>query len=265
MKRIQAFFVTFVITFCVMLCMFAGLYWFVSSDVRAAETKQEKVPKTEVQPEDSKTTLCVLESGGQQFFFLIKLNAIQNKVSVVSIPSYFYLDKAERTLGESMDYAGVRQCVQDLSEQFDLKISYHMVCNTVLASKIMGSFTELELGGISIPEKAAEYLKGDRADINSIVGAVELAAAGLNNPEGIEFLNISLYSLIKNNMVNLKEYVPDEIKGNFSQLNTNLGTQELDKLEKIAGYLCNENVEYSRLVVNEGENAQIQLDRELNQ
>ena len=60
MKRTQAFFVSFTITFCIMIMSFMAVYWFAgwSSD-KAAGKSQQGVPILSLTPEDTKTALLV--------------------------------------------------------------------------------------------------------------------------------------------------------------------------------------------------------------
>lgn len=261
MKRIYAFFISFILTFCIMLCMFAGLYWIVSREIHAAEVKQQGVPVATIQPKNSKTTLCVVKTDEEEYYFLIKLNAIQNKVSVVALPQGFYMDGADRTLAESMDYAGVRQCVQDLTEHFAIKISYHFVCDLNTADKLAEGFRQAEGGGITIPQKFENCFKGGGITSAKIAAAMAISDAG---EEDTAFIGAAVAELVKANMDNIGLYMSQAVKENYSALNTDIGTIELAQLEEIVKFLCNESTEYGFVAVKQEQNPQQAVEKELN-
>lgn len=265
MKQMKAFFITFFVSFSVMLCCYMALYWIVGySSSKAAGDNAGGVPLLTPDYNDSKTTLVVMRCDGGDFYFLLKLNALQNKVSLVSVPSDFYLSLPGRTLGESMEYAGVMQCVQDLSQQFDITIDYHLLCDKSSMENLLASFSGLEIAQLEgIPQSVKEYLlKGSEyMDTTALLGAVDMAAAVLNNPTGLEFLNLAGFNLIKNNMANLCDYALEDIKTAFTNITTNIGTKDIDRLRRICNFLLDKTVEFERAVLTDEESAAEQIDR----
>ena len=255
MSRLQAFFVTFAVTFGIMLCMFGGLYHIVRTETRAAETKQQGIAVEQLQPKESKTLLWVNRGEGGDTFFVIKLNAIQNKVTVVALGEDFYMDKRQRTLGQAMAYAGVRQCVQDLSEHFDIKISWHLVCDGKTAADMLGfmenSSAEIrgegETGGEAhIAAKTAELLKM------------------LDIPVGnTDFYAQTVCGLIKANMPQICSNMKTEIRNRYTDISTDLNTADVSQLEKIAQSLCNDAVVYT-FVGTGSDNVTERVQTELN-
>lgn len=267
MRQTKAFLTTFIITFSIMLCCFAALYWVVgyTSPLSAGEGKSD-VPILTPDYNDSKTTLIVMDTESADFFFILKLNALQNKVCLVSIPSSFYLSDAQRTISESMQYAGILQCVQDISTQFDITIDYHLLCDKTSLDKLLGSFSGLDIRSLpDIPQSISSYLlKGSEyVDTATLVNALDMSAAVLDNAVGTEFLNLAGLILIKNNMQNICDYALDDIKECFSYLTTNIGTLDIDRLKRITDFLLNDSTIYDRIVLADTETAQSEIDRML--
>lgn len=262
MTRLKAFMITFTLTFSIMLICFVGLYWFVQySQPQAAGEAQHNVPILSLTPDDTKTTLVVLDCDEAQFYFLLQLNAIQQKVNLVSVPSSLYMSLPQRTLGQSMDYAGVRQCVQDLSQQFDITVDYFLVGDAAVFGTLLDSFAEIDTEDIELPKSVEQYLlKGNRyVDVNTLLTAIAVSPALLDNGVGIGFLNMTGCTLLKNNLQKLEKDVPQAIKDNYSLLNTDIGTRELDGLVRIVRLLGNAPVQYGALVPD-AENAQTQVE-----
>ncbi|MEG1050352.1 MAG: hypothetical protein RSE24_07420, partial [Oscillospiraceae bacterium] len=244
----RVFFLSFFLTFFVMVCTFMGLYWVLDITPReTAGARQMGVPILKPETDDSKTLLLCAKADSTQFFFLIKLNAIQNKVSVVSIPRSFELSKAQRTLQESLDYAGMLQCVYDLKQQFDIAVDYHLLCDYENLGSITQSFCGFHAGelGSSLPPQVQELLlkTNDYIDANLITNLLKLSAESLDNELGIDFLNKSACCILKYNIANLKDYGIAGIKENFSYLTTNLNVQSLDKLYRILSLLAEKEVQ----------------------
>ncbi|MBR6519158.1 MAG: hypothetical protein IKT63_05750 [Oscillospiraceae bacterium] len=265
MKQAKAFFVTFFITTSLMVCGFTALYWITaySAPQSAAENKTS-VPLLTPDYNDTKTALIVVEADSTPFFFLLKLNALQKKVSLVSIPSSFPLAASQRTMAESMSYAGIMQCVQDISEEFDISVDYHLLCDKTALERIVSSFGSLNIKNIDgIPASVKNYLlKGsDYIDTAALVNAVYMSAAVLDNAVGLEFLNLAAMALIKANMQNICDYALGDLTENSSYLTTNINTREADRLRRIITFLLSADVQFDRLVLCDAATAQQEIDR----
>ncbi|MBE6878286.1 MAG: hypothetical protein E7488_03860 [Ruminococcaceae bacterium] len=265
MKQTKVFFATFFISFSVMLCCFTALYWIVeySSPYPAAEG-QTGVPILIPDYNDTKTALIVMDAESADFFFILKLNALQNKVCLVSVPSSFFLSQVGRTMGESMDYAGIMQCVQDISRQFDISVDYHLMCDKTALDKIISSFSGLHTENLAgIPQSVSRYLlkSSEYIDTTTLVNAVDMSASVLDNPVGIEFLNLAGLALIENNMQNIHDYALSDIKNASSRLTTNISTQDTDRLRRIVNFLLQSKVQFDRLVLCDPATAQSEIDR----
>ncbi len=267
MKQTKVFFATFFISFSIMLCCFTALYWIIGySSPQSVAENQTGVPILTPDYNDTKTTLIVMDTESADFFFLLKLNALQNKVSLVSVPSSFYLSASQRTMGESMNYAGIMQCVQDISRQFDISVDYHLMCDKTTIDKIMSSFSGLSTENLNgIPQSVSSYLlKGSSyIDTTTLVNAVDMSAAVLDNPLGIEFLNLAALTLIENNMQNIYDYALSDTKENSSRMTTNISTQDIDRLRRIVNFLLQNQVQFDRLVLTEPVSAQEEIDKVL--
>ena len=253
MGKTKAFLYTFGISFSITLICYGILYWTIPP--KSVDKNQQNVPILTAQAQDSKTSLIVLNNKDSNFFFLLKLNGIQKKVGLISIPPDFYITNSGRTMEESFEYAGIMQCVQDLSNEFDLNIHYHILCTEENLSNIISSFSGVYIDKISnfLPPSINNLIfKGtDYMDIATFTSTVSKLGVYLDNNIGIEFLNnIGIY-LIKNNMDNIGAYVIDDIKKNFSHLNTNISTEDFERLKRIMSLLNNSQVEFSNVVLNQ--------------
>ena len=265
MSRTKAFFVTFGISFGVVLAGYMVLYAIVGRSVQQqADVPQQGIAALTVETEDSKTCLVVLDFDGMDFYTLVKLNAIQGKVNVVTIPASFYLDTAQRTLGQSMEYAGVMQCVQDISRQFDVSVDCFAVCDSEGIGALTENFRPLETAGIDVPQPVKKYLPDSGSvDADSLFAAVDYCSHTLEETAANEFVNVVLYRLVSENMDVMYSHLPDAIKHSFSQINTDIGTAQLSRLKRIAALLGNVGVYCDRLVLSDTESAQAQVDRVL--
>ena len=265
MKQTKVFFATFFISFSIMLCCYMALYWIIGfSSPKTAGENARGIPLLTPDYNDSKTTLLIMRCNNADFFFLLKLNALQNKASLVSIPSDFHLSSAERTLAESMAYAGPMQCVQDLSRQFDITIDYHLLCDKSSMSSLLSSFSSLKISSLEgIPQSVSSYLlKGSEyMDTTTLLGAVDMAAAVLDNPVGLEFLNLVGLKLMENNMSNICDYALEDIKTVFTSIDTNIGTKDIDRLRRICTFLLNNSTQFERTVLADSATAQQEIDR----
>ena len=265
MKQTKTFLATFFIAFSFMLCGFAALYWIVdyTTPMQTGENRTD-VPILTPDYDDSKTSLIVMDTQSADFFFLLKLNALQNKVSLVSVPSSFYLSAAGRTMGESMEYAGIMQCVQDICTEFDIAVNHHLLCDKTTMDSLLYSFSGFSADSFpDMPQSIKSFLlKGSEyIDTTTLVNSVDMSAAVLDNPLGLEFLNAAGLQLVKNNMQNICDYALEDIKDNFSNLTTNIGTQDIDKLKRITGFLVNDSTVYNRLVLTDAETAHAEMNR----
>lgn len=265
MKQAKAFFTTFFITTSLMICGFTALYWITAySTPQSAAENKTNVPLLTPDYNDTKTTLIVMEADNTRFFFLLKLNALQKKASLVSIPSSFPLSVSQRTLAESMSYAGIMQCVQDLSREFEISIDYHLLCDKTALEKIISSFGGLSIKNLEgIPASVKNYLlKGSEyIDTTTLVNAAYMSAAVLDNPVGLEFLNLAAMTLIKTNMQNICDYALSDLTENSSYLTTNINTREADRLRRIITFLLSADVQFDRLVLCDAATARQDIDR----
>ena len=265
MRQLKAFATTFIITFSVMLCGFMVMYWISVYDApQAAGENKTGVPVLTPDYNDSKTTLVILDADSADFFFLIKLNALQNKVNVVSLPASLHLSSAGRTLGESMVYAGAMQCVQDISESFDISVDYHLVCSHDSVEKITSGFVPFDISSAEdIPQSVSSYILNNRSitETAALSAAVYSHAAVLDNDVGLTFLNAAVEKLIRDNMEAIYATSIDSIKENFSRLDTNMNTEDLDRMKRIMTFLLANKVQFDRIVLSDTETAQQDINR----
>lgn len=267
MKSFKVFIITFLSAFAVMCVGFAGVYLSISYSSKDAGTNQENVPVINVQPDDFKTALICLEGDKTDLFFLLNLNAIQEKTSFIVLPSDLYLEKSQKTLQENMDYAGILQCVQSVSEEYAIDIHYYLSCDGENLSDILYSFSDIQYSDVEgfMPQSAANLIFNQKSslDISSFISAVSANMQYLDNPLGHSFLANIGSLIIQQNMQAIYEDVFDSIKENFTAVQTNISTQDIDKLKRILTFL-NTKCDFYFAAVTE-ENAYSEIDRLIKQ
>ncbi|MEG1862235.1 MAG: hypothetical protein RR198_01370 [Oscillospiraceae bacterium] len=257
MKQRRVFFASFLITFFLMLCAFGILY--LSMDVIPKESAKDKAGIAINQPgiDDSKTILLCVGEEDCLFFFLIKLNALQNKISIMGISPSFPMTKSSHTLAYSMEKAGIMQCVYDLKNEFELSIDYYLHCNFETIATILEDFSDFGVGelGENLPEGVKKLLiKGaEKLDINSLANIAKSTGEFLDNQVGLGFLNESAYILMKYNLAKLPLSASEQIQKNYSKINTSLNVISLEKLETIVNFLIKSEPKYLRDIITREE------------
>lgn len=213
MQSVKTFLITFLSSVCIVLFSFGVLYWSAAAADRYTAANENDIPIAVADSSDNKTTLVFAATEENPVFLLIKLNAVDKKVSVTAIPTGFSTASG-RTLAESFEYAGIMQCVEDLSAQTDFTIDYHIVLNSDDIENLSSTFADINLPDI-ISSGNPEYI-------------AQAAAA-----------------VIKNNIANIQNYTLADIPKEFSYLSTNIGKTEAAKLGRILTLLQRSQAEYT--------------------
>ena len=214
MQNFKTFLITFLSSLCIVLASFGALYWLASPPPQSAGTNQDNIPISKASSLDNKTTLVYLHSQTDSAFLLIKLNATGNTASVTAIPAGYYIPHRGRTLSQSLEYAGIMQCVQDLSQHLNTAIDYHLDLDCEKLSQSDLSF---------ISEEAVSSL--------SFTNPLSLAAVTAQT--------------IKDNIPEIQTGFVAAIPDNFSYLYTNIGKPEAAHIGRILTLLMQNNAGFS--------------------
>ncbi|MBR2028107.1 MAG: hypothetical protein IKA10_03820 [Oscillospiraceae bacterium] len=214
MQTFKTFLITFLSSVCIVLVSFAALYHIAAPLPHTAGTQQGGVPITRATAADNKTTLVFLQNETDSIFLLVKLNAVDSAVTVTAVPPHFYLPLCSRTLLQSFEYAGIMQCVQDLSVQLDATIDFHLVLDSDSLPLIDISFLSKETTGSVSP-----------ADCKAFAGYTA--------------------QTIKNHMTEIQTATLPSLHKNLSFLYTNIGKAEAAQLDRILALLQRSEAEYS--------------------
>lgn len=266
MSSKKIFFATFGIAFSIMLTAFMGLYWLLDiSPVSPANIENEGVPILKPEISDTKTILLSIKENDSEFFLLIKLNALQNKISLVTIPKNLHLSKAGKTVSEALEYAGILQVVYDIKQEYDIAVDYHILCGFEALGEISSSFVGFKLNNsaLNLPKEISELLlnKSEYMDMQAIINILHFAADAANTPIGLEFLNNMAKALFENNLSNLTDYLLQDLKSEFSNITTNINVQGIDKLKRILTLLYEMQGEVDGIVLKEGSEGYEQLNK----
>lgn len=248
----KAFFITFVTTLSFMLAAFRGLYLLLGRKTTRAGTDQ---PGVAIAPGVHDTRNLLVCAGDDQcrFFFLIRLNAPQNKISIVAVsPSYVY-EKTGRSLSQSMEKAGILQCIMDTKEEFGIEIDNYLYCHWDEMRTILQDFDDFALDylGENLPRSIKSLLlkNAEMLDADSLINAVEKGRKFLDNELGLGFLNECTWLLMYANGENLHNYAGERLKQCYSRLETNLNTRALKDYQRIIRFLSPATTQYIRRVI----------------
>ena len=253
----KAFLITFVTTLSFMLAVFGLLYLMLDKDIIETDTNQ---PGVAVAPGvyDTKNLFVCAGSDECRFFFVLRLNAPQSKISVVSVsPSYVY-PSTGRSLSQSMEKAGVLQCIMDTEEEFGIEIDNYLCCDWDEMRTILQDFKDFSIDtlGENLPQSIRGLLlkNAEKLDADSLINAVEKREKFLDNQLGLAFLNECAYMLMYANGENLYSYAGNRLKECYSLLDTNINTETLKDFQRILRFLDPETTEYIREVVTADDN-----------
>ena len=156
----KAFFITFVTTLSIMMAAFGGLYLMLDRDIIETDTPQPGVAVTQPGVRDTKNLFVCVGEEETAFFYIIRFNAPQSKISVVSVsPSYIY-PSTGRSLTRSMEKAGILQCVMDTKEEFGIEIDNYLHCTWDDMRNILQDFEDfgIEYLGENLPYAVQKLL-----------------------------------------------------------------------------------------------------------
>lgn len=249
----KAFFTAFFTTLSLALICYAILYFAAAPSSQQTDTRKKGIPMATPGPQDSSTVFVSVGDDDGRFFFIVKFNGFQGNVSVVSVsPSYIY-PAAQRTLEQSMEKAGIMQCVLDTKEEFGINIDYYINCSWNGMRKLLRDFSEfgIEELGKDLPPVIKGFLlkEAEKLDADSFINAAEKRNRFLDNEIGLAFLNEGAYLLLKYNGEKIPDCIGRQIKANYSSIDTNINTEALKGLERILGFIDPNIAEYRREII----------------
>ena len=218
MQNFKTFLITFLSSLCIVLASFGALYWLSVPSPHSAGTSQDNIPISRATAMDSKTTLVHLHSRTGSAFLLIKLNAINNSASVTAIPADYYIPHCGRTLTQSLEYAGIMQCVQDLSQHLDTAIDFH-----------------LDLDCEKLAQSDLSFISKETAGDIPFTDLLSLASVTAQS--------------IKDNVTEIQSDLLVLIPSNFSYLYTNIGKTESAHISRILTLLMQSNADFDCTVL----------------
>lgn len=230
MRGFKAFLGSFFFSFTVMCRGLGAVYAGRRLAERPVTGGAEKVPVAKPGVNDSKTLLIGV--GDTPFFFLVKLNAIENRVAIAGISPGW------ENLGGVCSAAGGSRAAQAASAALGVKIDYYLICGGEQAREILRDFGEIEVE--SAPAAIGQYLlkNARRADGDSLINRREAAGGFLDNRVGIEFLTLCRERFVRGNWDSFAQKLAAAVKEGYNSLDTNLNTADLEGLERIGGFLA---------------------------
>ncbi len=254
MSSKKTFLLTFLSSLIVIFIVYSFLYFSISNEgSQDVQINQEGIAILKPSVDDSKAVLINLESEEESFFFILKLNAIQNKLSLLSIDKNFVLPSLNRSLQESITTAGIMQASFDISKEFDFTIDYYLRLDLETLAVLLEGFDEISLDSFSstLPEEIKVLLLTsiEKIDTTSLVTILEKSDEFLATNTGLGFLNELIFIIVKDNLTNQNSEFKEVFKDTFSYVQTNINSEDLDKLERIIALLNKETCVFKRDVI----------------
>lgn len=231
MRNFSVFLKTFLACLTIVFLSYAALLWWILPLDSPADAEKGDVPIISPSASDVLSSLVVLEMQKSRFYFLIKADGINNTVSVTAIPGDYYFEHSQRTMEQSYGYAGIMQCVQDLEILLESKNICHLLLTPESAGRLSSSFV-----GVSAANFTDIMPYADSAGLvlpQQLLDIVGQNSDYFSTPEGLNRLNSAVAELISANIVNIQNYTLPQINRDFSYLTTNIGTFQLDTLNRI--------------------------------
>ena len=231
MHNFSVFLKTFLFCLTVVFLSYAALLWQVLPFDSQADTEKTGVPIISPVATDVLSALVVLDMQDCRFYFLINTDGINNSVSVTAIPGDYYFEHSQRTMEQSYSYAGIMQCVQDVEILLESKNICHLLLTPDDVRQLSSSFVGIPAE--SFADILPNYPDSGRLTPQQLLDAVGQNTAYFSTPEGLSRLNGAIAELISANIVNIQNYTLPQISHDFSYLTTNIGTLQLDTLNRI--------------------------------
>ncbi len=255
MSAKKVFIKSFVYSLIFIFCLYAGMLFLINSNNTTQEinVNQEGVAILTPDVDDSKNILIVLEGYENRFFYILNLNAIQNKVSLVSVHDDFLLKESGNTIDENFQKAGIMQSSFDLSKDFGITIDHYLKLDYDTIIELSKDFNDVNIKSISdgMPaELQALLLKSaEEIDINSIINLIMKGENILSTKEGTAFFNELLFFLLRDNIFDIDDEFIKSFKENFSYIQTDINTVAIEKLSKIHSFFSLEETVFLRDVI----------------
>lgn len=250
----KVFLLTFGLTLGVMMACFALVYFaggFGGGGKAEVNRPQKGISMQTPGVEDSKTMLLALGSEDSPFFFILKFNALQNKVGIMAISPSF--KARDNPLQDTLKRTGAMQCLLDLKEELGINIDYYLRVSWSGAAYLAKGLApvDLQLQELGLPPALEGFVlkRAQSLDADSLANAVAKAAPVLDNPLGLAFLNEYLYALISTNLESLPSVCGARVKADYAALDTNIDTAALTRYGIIVNFLSARDVDYPRRVI----------------
>ncbi len=255
MSAKKVFFKAFFYSMILISFFYLTLLYLINLDNKTQEADINKEGVAILNPavDDSKNILIVLEGSENVFFYILNLNGIQNRVSLISIQDEFLLKANEKTLLESFNTAGIMQASFDLSKEFNLSIDYYLALDYNDIINLSKDFNDINIKSISdgMPSALKELLLNSQEtiDINSIINLISKGENILNTTEGIGFFNELLFFILRDNIFLIDEGFTESFKDNFSYIQTNINTIAIEKLTRINSFFSLDRTVFLREII----------------
>ncbi len=198
---------------------------------------------------DDQLTVLLCVPGGQPSFLLAYLNASQNCVHLLSVPSVLTVPFAEgeATLAQCYTAAGPARCREALTETLALpQDTHYLALSPAVLERIAGRYgpVRVSLSGALTDDELARYGRSRAVQGISAGDAHELlcqlqADAALS-PQRTAAARAAVWdAFFRQNLDLLPTTLPDALRGVSSSLLTDLTALDYDTLERTLEFLAN--------------------------
>ena len=255
MSKKKAFFISFIVSMAAVFVIYSGMWAVIQNRARETDTPQQGVPKAAPGVNDSKSLLLGLGDKENPYFFVIKTSAISNRIGICCISPQYQFENGTN-LAESMKRAGIKQCFMDIEEEFGINIDHYLYCGWQQAAKLCEDTGHIDISVFAdnLPPVIKDYLLAGAEKINAqtVINCCEKAAGFLDNEIGLAFMTETMTQIIMANTHRLAG-IAQNIKDEYSALNTSFNTTSLAEMERICGFLADSHIEYPRRIILKGD------------
>ncbi len=259
MSAKKVFLKSFFYSLFIIIALYIGLLFIINNQPKSQEIDVNKEGVRILTPavDDSKNILIVLNGFENRFFYILNLNAIQNKVGLLSIESDLFLKETDVTLNESYETAGIMQSSFDLSKEFQINIDYYLSLdyNTVL--ELSKNFDDVNVKSIidGMPSEIQDLLleNQEEIDINSLINIISKGENILATSEGVKYFNDLLFFILRDNILKIDDEFVNDFKDNFSYIQTNINSIAIEKLSLINSFFSLTDTQFLQDIIYEND------------
>lgn len=245
MTKRKAFWIGLGVGLAVLLPLYFLTAAFSLSRVKPTENPQSGVPILQPTADDRKTILIMTGETEPETFVLVRFDALENKIAVVSLPAQTVVlsSGVPRTLQQAVESAGPAQAVAALKETLKISVDHYIYCKPdqlVELTKQLGN-TEMKLSNY-ISDESMRELKLDIPGVETLTLTTEMLKDALVQPAKNQMAHHLLraqgyLAFLRSGEKWLAQVLTQSMRTAASKYSTNLTAIEIYDYERIFLFL----------------------------